>query len=323
MEGLIRALDLPVHKVLPNGAPALRVGTSSVVSHDEAVTALLYRWANPHTLTKVHQDLGMRPSLVSEVCSALVDIIYDKWYVRLLATDLRHYTRDFPRFADAIAAATDHVGYDNVVAFIDGTLRPTVRPTHNQDLLFNGHHWMHGYVYQAMTAPNGLILDLTPPAPGRRHDGFVLRKSRLLSRFQNACVAAGYAVGEYLMYADAGYHTSNNLVAAYKAPPGGELDDAHTHLNFVMSAVRVAVEWSFGRVVAQWAAFKLKEKQVPGLMPVGRMYAVAVILTNAHCCLHGNQISEKFNMVPPSLEEYFNPPQQPGGVAQAWDPTVL
>jgi len=111
MERLIRALDLPVHKVLPNGKPALRVGTGSLVSHDEAVTALLYRWANPHTLTKVHQDLGMRPSLVSEVCSALVDVIYDSWYVRLLATDLRHYTRDFPGFAHAIATATNHVGF--------------------------------------------------------------------------------------------------------------------------------------------------------------------------------------------------------------------
>ena len=32
---------------------------------------------------------------------------------------------------------------------------------------------------------------------------------------------------------------------------------------------------------------------------------MVMILSNAHCTLYGNQISEYFNCYPPSLEEYF------------------
>ena len=320
---LIRLLDLPVHLLTAAGEPAIKTPSGYVVSHDAAVTALLYGWANPHTLTKIHTDVGMRPSRCSEVRSALVDIIYDQWYVRLLATDLKHWAADFPEWASAVFEATGRLGFDNVAGFIDGTLRPTVRPSHNQDIMFNGHHWMHGYVYQALVAPNGLIIDLTPPAPGRRHDGFLLRKSRLLSRFQAACLAVGYTVGEFIMYADAGYHASPNLRAAYIRPAGGLLTAAQTSLNFVMSSVRVSVEWGFGRVVALWGHFKLTEKQIVGKTPVGKLYAVAVILTNAHCCFYGNQCSEKFRLLPPDIEDYFNAPMQPAGVDQAWDPTVI
>jgi hypothetical protein len=54
------------------------------------------------------------------------------------------------------------------------------------------------------------------------------------------------------------------------------------------------------------------------------MYVTAVLLTNAHCCLYGNQTSEAFGLSPPSLEDYFGQaPPQPAGRAQAWDNNVV
>ena len=42
-----------------------------------------------------------------------------------------------------------------------------------------------------------------------------------------------------------------------------------------------------------------------GMIPVGRMYRVAVLLANAHSCFYGNQSSLYFNIEPPSIEEDF------------------
>ena len=41
------------------------------------------------------------------------------------------------------------------------------------------------------------------------------------------------------------------------------------------------------------------------MIPIGRMYRVAVLLANAHSCFYGNQSSLYFNIVPPSIEEDF------------------
>jgi len=41
------------------------------------------------------------------------------------------------------------------------------------------------------------------------------------------------------------------------------------------------------------------------LSPIGTFYLLGVLLTNIHCCLNGNQISSKFRLPSPSLEEYL------------------
>lgn len=42
------------------------------------------------------------------------------------------------------------------------------------------------------------------------------------------------------------------------------------------------------------------------LSVIGLKYRVAVILTNAHVCLYGSQVSSYFEYEPPSLENYLN-----------------
>lgn len=300
----------------------IRTRDRKVFTSDQAITLLLLRF-HGYDLHELHRMTGVRPSGASALLSHVYDFVWDKWYVSLLASDLKRWAPEFPEWSSAVFEKTERRGFDNTPVFVDGTLRGICRPAHSQDIWFNCHHWMHGVLWQALTAPNGLVIDLAGPMNGRRHDRHILKKSKLLSRFAAANVSAGFAPNRYRIYADAGYWISLVLQAAYHRAKGFLAADKRA-LNRVMSTVRILVEWGFGRVLALWPYFSFTPGQQLGRVPVAKMYVTAVLLTNAHCCLYGNQTSEAFGLSPPSLEDYFGQaPPQPAGRAQAWDNNVV
>ncbi len=74
-----------------------------------------------------------------------------------------------------------------------------------------------------------------------------------------------------------------------------------------MSAVRVSVDWGFGIVLRLWTLADLKSGQKLWSGSVGKQYVVAVLLTNIHTCMkQGNQISDFFELKPPSVEAYLH-----------------
>ena len=72
-----------------------------------------------------------------------------------------------------------------------------------------------------------------------------------------------------------------------------------------MKKARIAVEWSFGDVVAYFAFMDFKKNLKLGLQPIGKMYRFCVLLKNARACLYGNLTSVYFDLTPPSLGDYF------------------
>jgi nuclease HARBI1 len=68
----------------------------------------------------------------------------------------------------------------------------------------------------------------------------------------------------------------------------------------------VAVEWWFGEVVRLWAFVDFKKNQRILIQPVGVYYKLACLLTNAHACLYGNELSLEFELEPPDLIDYFH-----------------
>ena len=64
--------------------------------------------------------------------------------------------------------------------FIDGTVHPNCRLSHDQRIFYNGRKRTHALKFQAVTVPDGLITQLFGPVEGRRHDSGVLGESGLL-----------------------------------------------------------------------------------------------------------------------------------------------
>ena len=77
-----------------------------------------------------------------------------------------------------------------------------------------------------------------------------------------------------------------------------------------MSRVYITIEQIFGLVLNLWAINGYKYSLKVGHTPVASLYMVSVLFTNIRTCLRGNIVSQYFNCIPPSLEEYlgaFNP----------------
>ena len=72
-----------------------------------------------------------------------------------------------------------------------------------------------------------------------------------------------------------------------------------------MSTVRTSVEQVFGEILNYFSFLDYKKNLEIELSPVGKMYCVCALLTNAHTCLYQSMTSDFFDIEPTTLEENF------------------
>lgn len=109
---------------------------------------------------------------------------------------------------------------------------------------------------------------------------------------------------QFVLYGDPAYPLRPLLMKPYG---GAKLTKEQEDFNAAMSTVRQAVEWGFGKVISEFAFLDFKKNQKILLQAVPRMYRVAVLLTNCHACMYGNQVSSYFGVNPPCLFDYLKP----------------
>ena len=107
----------------------------------------------------------------------------------------------------------------------------------------------------------------------------------------------------FYLYGDPAYPPSMYLLAPHR---GSRQTPEEAEFNKRMSSVRESVEWGFQKILALWAGLDFKKNQKLYLQLVGPAYLVATLLTNCHSCLYGSEISQFFDMIPPSLEAYLH-----------------
>ncbi|XRB21875.1 hypothetical protein RI054_29g117240 [Pseudoscourfieldia marina] len=88
--------------------------------------------------------------------------------------------------------------------------------------------------------------------------------------------------------------------------PGGGLSPQRRELNLLASGLRIAAEWGFAYVHANFQWYRAASKQKLGELPLRNVWLAGVILANAFAILKPNQTSKYFDVEPPTLEEYFN-----------------
>lgn len=76
--------------------------------------------------------------------------------------------------------------------------------------------------------------------------------------------------------------------------------------NYVMSKLRIIVEWEFGHVANLFAFLKYKPGQKMLLSRCALFYKIATLMKNIHICVNGGQSSSYFGISPPTLEEYMD-----------------
>lgn len=104
------------------------------------------------------------------------------------------------------------------------------------------------------------------------------------------------------VYGDPAYPLRVHLQAPFRY---GVLTQQMEHYNTCMSSVRTSVEWLFGEVLNEFKFLDFKKNLKIQLSSIGKQYIVSAVLTNALTCLYGNQVSNHFELNPPSIQEYF------------------
>ncbi|XP_077552527.1 uncharacterized protein LOC144166971 [Haemaphysalis longicornis] len=241
----------------------------------EALCMTLRCLAYPNRLVDLEMMFNRHLSVISSVVNQV--LAHVEYHFGHLRYDLTTHTwlnlDSLERFSEAVHAKGAPL--KNCRGFVDGTARRICRPTEEQQEHFSGHKRCLVHKYQAVMCPNGIICQLDGPFRGRRHDaGEILGETRLYDNLEK--VTMGHP---YVIYGDPAYPLRPLL---YKPFGGASLQPHEAWFNKRMSAVRLAVEWGFGKVAAEFAFVDFHKNQKMSRQNVGRMYKVATLLANAH-----------------------------------------
>lgn len=185
---------------------------------------------------------------------------------------------------------------------MDGTSRRIDRPGYFQRAFYSGHKRQHCLQFLSVTAPDGLILYTYGPTNGAHQDNFLVNESGLNSQLEHLSTLVSNDK-PYCIYGDPIFARTEYI---QKAMPRMERAWQHEIFNKAMNSARVSIEHIFGIVVRQWAYLDFHKKQNLNWTRPALSYLNAQFLTNCLTCMYeGNQVSEAFDMPPPTLMEYL------------------
>ncbi|DAZ96067.1 TPA: LOW QUALITY PROTEIN: hypothetical protein N0F65_005845, partial [Lagenidium giganteum] len=213
---------------------------------------------------------------ISAITNSVLNLIHDRC-AHLLQFNAHNFGTE-TQFADAVKARGAPLAC--CVGFIDGTVRSICRPSKNQKCCYSGHKRKHGLKFQSVVTSNGIIAHLFGPIPASRHDAFMLSRSNLQREARSKHLG---------FYGDPTYGKQDHILCPFK---GASLSTEQELFNAQMSDVRVCVEFWTADTVLGVCDFAKNRKLY--LQSVGKLYAVAAILTNVHACYNGQSNVQVF-----------------------------
>jgi len=212
----------------------------------EGLCILLRRLAYPCRYTDmVQQRFGRSKAVLCVLFNHMLNYVYNHFGHLLSSFNQLWLSREnLSQFAEAIH--NNGAPLDNCWGFIDGTVRPTCRPELHQRIMYNGHKRVHGFKFQSIVAPNGLIANFYGPLEGSRHDSYLLAQSGVLQQLEQHSFRPN---GEALcVYGDPAYPLSIHLQTGFRNAANGFEEE----YNQRMSSARVSVEWVFGQIIERF-----------------------------------------------------------------------
>ena len=309
--GIPECVSIPCAHLRPNGS---REETAINTTRDELILIMLRRMTYPSRWCELEMELGLSEASLSRC--------FD-WTIQFLTNKYGHGLEDPSRWyeyagewANAVYQASGHIVH-NIIGMLDGTCRKMRRPTNSeadagvdvQREFYSGHHRVHCLKFQTVTAACGLIIHLFGPINGRRHDGYLLRKSNLMAHVERLTDLAGL---HYIVFGDSAYPTNEFMCHMNK---GSGLSDPQIAFNNTMSKYRVTVEWGYRDIIEQFAFVDFEKNLKLFLQPISSYFKVAALLTNCRTCMptsnHTNRTACHFNCLPPmDLRTYLRTLEQ-------------
>lgn len=270
---------------------------------EEALCLVLYRLSYPTRYKDCLILFGKSRSWISTIFNDMVLLLVARFQEKL-EWDSERLTLDKLRdYAGTIERAC---GVQGIWGFIDGTHRGIARPTIDQQDYYSGAKKEHGLRYQGIVTPDGLVSSLSGPWLGPLGDWTIWEASGIEDRLRDLFEPLPSAERLYV-YGDPAYVPAFGIIGPFRRDGRLRLTPNEEAANVEMSRQRIVVEWAFGLATKYWSFGSFKPSQKSGLSPVASYYLCSILFTNMHTCLRGNQISVKYNISPPTLEDYLRP----------------
>jgi hypothetical protein len=268
-----------------------------------AFLMVLYKLSWPRRLCDLRDTFGGTKQRNGRIVNEVICFLFRRFYRKMAGIDRDRMNDQYLQELCRVHFVKNQV-MENIWGFIDGTVRPCCRPVRFQETVYNGHKKVHAIKFQSVVAWDGMICHVNGPWVGSRHDSGIFVDSGLHEIMeQMPLVRLGSVSTPVAVYADDGYALSPRVFIPY---PDGRTCPRHHAFNKSMSASRVTVEWSYGRVLALWKALDFKKNLKLFKSPIGAYYLVACLLTNCVSCIEGgNAITDHSGGRTPSLEEYL------------------
>jgi len=295
IQHLMDELDFPGDEYwrLPNGN----------FTREEAMLLFLRRLSYPATYLHLSREgFSAQRGALSQLYNKVGEWMFVNHTHRLLRTGMSKWAGRVPEYSRRVG---DYTGFPtfNVFGFLDGTSRAIGRPGFWQRAFYSGHKRRHCLQFLSVTGPDGMILFTHGPTNGSHQDNWLVNDCKLNEQLKHLNDILGDARHPFAIYGDPIFaHT------AYirKAMPRYERTLEHEIFNKAMNAARVSIEHVFGIVVSLWAYVDFSKKQNLSWTNPATAYLNAQFLTNCHNCMYGNQVSNCFQIDPPTLHEYIH-----------------
>ena len=272
-------------------------------SPEKAFAIFLMRLSWPLRLHDLVEAFGCSQTQISQIFNDVAIFLTQRFQDRLFFNRRRLTQARMEEFSIAI----DRLGGgDRVWGWIDGTIQRVCRPTDDQRPLYTGYKKWHGYKTQGIMTPDGLFSHLSKPVVGSRGDWGLFVESGFEAEVIRVWREEHVERDRRLfVFGDPAYGGSRVVMGAYRRLPGVNLTPQQHLFNTEMSSCRVSVEHGFAHVQNRWMKNAFHHSLRLGSSPVACYYTSSVLLANIYTCLRGNQISMRFGIGPPLLEEYM------------------
>jgi len=309
-----------------------KLNNGSRVSGEHLFLVFMTRMAHASSFEDIVREYGREKTTWGRGINAMACFLYNEHKAKI-RNSMGKWADEFPVFAEAMCRVANesvngrtsqpnNPNFDpdgfTVACVIDCNNTPTCRvgsgpaepgvnaprkPNVVHSAFYNG--WLHqsGYKHQSVELPNGLTMDWWGPVSMRQNDIWMANTSeinRKLAAAQHSNAMQYYAFGDSIYVPDT--HIRRRHGAAEGHPNKDQLDREDHALN----SVREYVENHFGQLDQLFPYTRSKgQNKIASSMPIKEISFCRVLLRNCHVCLYENQTSKRFDLVPPSLENYF------------------
>ena len=253
------------------------------------------------TWTSLSWVFGRDPALLCKVWSISIDMILYKFGWTININYLDRFKKRMPMYRSAISKWYDsksnfkwsHLSnrIQNISVLLDGVRILIPRPKEHHTSMYTGYKCQYNVNLISVWAPDGMCLCLAPPTPGFYNDSAVINEFHINEAIGVFLGAAAVADGIF---------AADNYIIVLR----DDLDCCKEELA-ILKSMRGSVEHGFCMLKKQYPLLEFIDKMKLAVSHPIQVVWIAFIFNNFKCCCRGNQISKRFNLISPSLQDFF------------------